>query len=180
MSPLPHRLARAGCLLAALALPPAVLLAAGAAAIPAQARDLALTAPGIPAQALAPEALRKLPATTVEVSFLTSRGEETGRFTGALLWDVLAAAGLVDPKDHHGIARSAVLVTARDGYAAVLGLGEIAPELEGKQVLIAYERDGAALPDDKLPRLVIPGDRRGSRAVFSVDRVDILKPESRK
>ncbi|MCB4768933.1 molybdopterin-dependent oxidoreductase [Ancylobacter sp. Lp-2] len=171
MSFSPRRLARAGCLLAVLATLPAAA---------ATAQELTLSAPGGATRTLDLAALRQLPATTVEVTFLTSRGEETGRFTGALLWDVLTTAGLVDAKDQHGVARSAVLATARDGYAAVLGLGEIAPELEGKRVLIAYERDGAAIPDDKLPRLVIPGDRRGSRAVFSVDRVDILKPESRK
>lgn len=166
----PRRLRLAGCLAAMLVLLPAA----------APARDLTLAGPDTVARTLAPEALRQLPAVSLDTSFLTSRGEETGRFTGASLWEVLVSAGLVDPKDHHGIARSVVLVTADDGYAAALGLGEIAPELEGKRVLVAYQRDGAALPDDKLPRLVIPGDRRGSRAVFAIARIDILKPESRK
>ncbi|MBS7542017.1 molybdopterin-dependent oxidoreductase [Ancylobacter oerskovii] len=171
MPPFLRRLRRAGCLAATLAM-------LSATAVPAQ--DLRLSAPEAGTRMLAPDALRALPAVTLETSFLTSRGEETGRFTGARLWDVLTAAGLVDPKDHHGIARSAVLVTARDGYAALLGLGELAPDLEAKAVLVAYERDGAALPEDRQPRLVIPGDRRGSRAVFAIARIDILKPESPK
>ena len=84
--------------------------------------------------------------------------------------------GLVDPGDHSGIARGAVLVTGRDGYAAVVALGEISPDLEGKSAIVAYARDGAVLPGDSL-RLVLPGDRRGSRAVFAISRIDIFKPE---
>lgn len=140
-------------------------------------RPHTLAAPGKPAQAVTPEALRRLTAVTADVTFLTSRGEETARFTGARLREVLTSARLVDPKDHHRLSRAVALVTARDGYRVTVALGEIAPELEAKDVLVAYERDGAARPADRLPRLVVPGDRRGSRAVFAIARIDILEPE---
>jgi len=36
--------------------------------------------------------------------------------------------------------RHTIVVTGRDGYAAVLALAEIDPEFEGKQVVLAYRR----------------------------------------
>jgi DMSO/TMAO reductase YedYZ molybdopterin-dependent catalytic subunit len=49
-------------------------------------------------------------------------------------------------------------------------MGEIDPAFEGKQVLLAYEGDGKAIP----LRLVVPGDKRGGRAVKDVVRVETL------
>ena len=36
--------------------------------------------------------------------------------------------------------RHTIVVTGRDGYAAVLALAETDPEFEGKQVVLAYRR----------------------------------------
>jgi DMSO/TMAO reductase YedYZ molybdopterin-dependent catalytic subunit len=114
--------------------------------------------------------IRQLPAVTETISFLTGHGEEKGTYKGALLWAVLEKEGVVEAGGPRGRVRQEVLVTGRDGYVAALGMGEIDPAFEGKQVLLAYEGDGKAIP----LRLVVPGDKRGGRAVKDVVRVETL------
>ena len=40
--------------------------------------------------------LKSLPAVTVDVAFETGQGQKSGRYTGVLLWSLLATAVLVD------------------------------------------------------------------------------------
>jgi hypothetical protein len=54
---------------------------------------------------------------------------------------------------------------------AVLALAEIDPEFEGKQVLLAFRRDGQPMPGEL--RLVVPGDRRGGRSARDVVRIEL-------
>ncbi|MBV8095295.1 MAG: hypothetical protein JO110_19105 [Acetobacteraceae bacterium] len=68
--------------------------------------------------------------------------------------------------------RRIVTVSGRDGYTAALALAEIDPEFEGKQVLLAYRRDGEPMPGNQL-RLVVPGDRRGGRSVRDVVKMEL-------
>jgi hypothetical protein len=41
-------------------------------------------------------------------------------------------------------------VTGRDGYVAVPALAEIDPDFEGKQVILAYRRNGEVLAGNEL------------------------------
>jgi DMSO/TMAO reductase YedYZ molybdopterin-dependent catalytic subunit len=115
--------------------------------------------------------IEQLPTVELHVSFATSHGPEQAHYTGALLWTLLqrTEALAVEPRErlHHVVA-----VTGHDGYVAVLALAEIDPEFAGKQVLLAYRRDGQPLPDHEL-RLVVPGDRRGGRSVRDVVRIEL-------
>lgn len=63
-------------------------------------------------------------------------------------------------------------MTGRDGYTAVLALAEVDPEFEGKQVLLAYRRDGQPMDGHAL-RLVVPGDHHGGHSVRDVVRIDL-------
>ena len=60
----------------------------------------------------------------------------------------------------------------RDGYHAVLAVGEIAPEFEAKQVILSERMDGKPLDADHL-RVVVPLDKRGSRSVRDVVRIEV-------
>lgn len=142
-------------------------------AAPAAARDPVVLAGAGKEVALSLDALRALEPQTHEVAFLTSKGEETGRYTGAKLWDILAGNGLIDPNAHGALLRSLVIVTAGDGYTLVLSAGELAPDLGNKPVLLAYARDGAALDAGRSPRLIVPGDARGARNVRDVARIEV-------
>jgi hypothetical protein len=74
--------------------------------------------------------------------------------------------------DRRARLRRTIMVTGRDGYTAVLALAEIDPEFEGKQVVLAYRRDGKPIDGNAL-RLVVPGDRRSGRSVRDVVRIDL-------
>ena len=118
-----------------------------------------------------PAMVEKLPAVEETVSFLTGHGPEQATYTGALLWSVLDSAELLGG-DRRARLRRTIVVTGRDGYTAVLALAEIDPEFEGKQVLLAYRRDGQPMEGHAL-RLVVPGDRHGGRSVRDVVRIDL-------
>jgi len=121
------------------------------------------------------EALARLPAVRVSISFQTEHGPRHGLFAGPLLWTVLAHAGAIDPSNPRLAVHEVVLVTGSDGYTAALGLGEIAPAFEGKQVILAEAMDGQPLGVGHL-RIVVPGDRYGGRAVRDVVRIAVVEP----
>lgn len=111
-------------------------------------------------------ALSALPRTTASVE----RNGGRVAYTGPLLWQVLEAGGAAPA---YGVAaRLALLVTASDGYTAVLSLGEIAPELGNRPVLLGLSADDASI--GAFPRIVVPGERRGARGVRDVVRLTVL------
>ncbi len=117
--------------------------------------------------------LQALPPTNVTVSFITGHGQEAGTYTGVLLWTLLTNAAIVDadPKQH---LRHAILVTSgADQYAVALSIGEIDPKFEGKSVIIAYAKDGKPLDPEDGPRLIVPGDAHGGRAVREVAHIEV-------
>jgi DMSO/TMAO reductase YedYZ molybdopterin-dependent catalytic subunit len=114
--------------------------------------------------------LKKMPPQTVSITQQTDHGPVTGSFTGVPLWSLIDTAGLANGPEKNAYLRHTILVTGTDKYAAVLSEGEIDPKLEGKQVLIAYARDGAPLDG---PRLVVPGDAHASRGVHDVVMVEV-------
>ncbi len=116
--------------------------------------------------------LAQLPTGQVTVSFGTDHGTRNAVFEGPLLWTVLDHAGAIDPGKPRDQVHQAVLITGRDGYTAVLALGEIAPAFEGKQVILAERMDGQPLDPEHL-RIVVPGDRRGGRSVRDVARITV-------
>jgi DMSO/TMAO reductase YedYZ molybdopterin-dependent catalytic subunit len=95
---------------------------------------------------------------------MTGRGEQQNDWTGPLLWEVLGASGMLNGATPREQAHLAVRVTGADGYAAVISLGEISPQLADRPILLADELNGAPLPDHSL-RLIVPGDRLGARSV---------------
>lgn len=117
--------------------------------------------------------LQALPPTTVSASFVTGHGQESGAYTGVLLWTLLTNASIVDadPKLH---LRHTILVTSgADQYVVALAIGEIDPKFEGKSVIIAYAEDGKPLDAQDGLRLVVPGDSHGGRAVKDVVHIEV-------
>lgn len=109
----------------------------------------------------------------VTPAFGATAGAQAPSFEGPLLWTILDHAHAVDPSKHHDQVRQMVVLTGQDGYTAALALGEIAPEFEGKQVIVAERMDGKLL--DHL-RIIVPGDRRGGRSVHDLARVSVMPP----
>jgi molybdate transport system substrate-binding protein len=105
--------------------------------------------------------LRTLPSLTATVN--ADAGSQA-HYGGPTLWSVLQQAGAIDPNFHNRVNQQ-VIVTGQDGYSVTVGMGEIDPEFENKQVILATERDGGAVD---APRLAVPGDKRAGRSVRDV------------
>jgi hypothetical protein len=140
------------------------------ASIGAEPDSVIVTGPGAPATLTADE-VAKLPTITLNVGFATEHGPRQAVFEGPLLWTVLDHLHAVDPAKPGGQVRQTIVVTGRDGYTATIALGEIAPEFEAKQVILAERMDGK--PMDQL-RVVVPGDHRGGRSVHDVVRIAVI------
>jgi len=106
----------------------------------------------------------------VTVAQQTDHGPAAGTFRGALLWTVVQQAGPVDGPEKNAYLRHTILISGADGYAAALSEGEIDPKLEGKQVIVAYMKDGAAFEG---LRLVVPGDAHAARGVHDIAIIEV-------
>lgn len=115
------------------------------------------------------DALKAMPQTEIDVSFETAHGTQSGHYTGVLLWNVIQQAAIAEAPDskakHH--LRHPLIVTGRDGYAVVVAVGEIDPDLEGKQVILTDDDAANGV------RLIVPGDKHGARDVRDVVRVEV-------
>ena len=121
-------------------------------------------------------ALRNLPSKTVTVTFQGGGGPQHHTYIGPRLVDVLAQAmPRFDPSIKNDKLRHYISVSATDGYRALVAYGEIDPNFENKDVLLATSEDGRPL-DTEGPRLVVPGDTAGGRYVSNVNRVFLQKP----
>jgi DMSO/TMAO reductase YedYZ molybdopterin-dependent catalytic subunit len=114
--------------------------------------------------------LTALPPATVQVEHTHGQDAQKETFTGALLWPLLTAAGPVDEPGKRTFLQHTVLARGQDGYAVALAIGELDPNFEGKQVLIAYAQDGKPLPG---LRLVVPADTRGGRSVHDLVAIEV-------
>lgn len=106
-------------------------------------------------------------AQTQKVTFLSGENSTTATFTGVLLRDILDGAQINFNADVKNDKLSLfVVATGSDGYQAVVAWGEFDPDFGNQPILVAYEQDGAAIADKQgALRLVVPGDKRGSRYV---------------
>jgi hypothetical protein len=136
------------------------------------ARGVLIQRAGAASRVISLERIAELPRLTQRLGFVTGGGEQQNEWSGPLLWDVLVDSGAVDPAKPADQVHLAVRVTGADGYVAVIGLAEIAPQFAGRQVQIADHVNGGPLPGQAL-RLIVPGDRRGGRSVRDVVRIDI-------
>lgn len=112
---------------------------------------------------------------TVDVTFLSGQDTVTTQFTGVPLWQLISAA---QPNLNVDISNDRlslfIVVTAKDGYQAVVSWGEIDPEFGNQPILVAYEENGAPIADEQGPiRLVVPGDGRGGRYVSGVVNISL-------
>ncbi len=61
------------------------------------------------------------------------------------------------------------------GFQAVIAWGELDPEEEGKDVLVAYSQDGQLLGSGYgMAMLVVPGDSTNSRYVASITKIVVV------
>jgi hypothetical protein len=103
----------------------------------------------------------------------TAHGE-THSFSGVSIADVLRRAGVAIDSVRGPRVADYVVVAAADGYRAVFSLGELAPDLSGRVILVADSKDGSPLDAKDGPfRLVVPDERRPTRWVRQVTTLTI-------
>ena len=114
--------------------------------------------------------LRALPPVTVSVAQVTGKGVQKASYTGALLWTLVNDAHPTDPPGERTHLQHTFLLRGRDGYAVAVSMGELDPDYEGKQVLVAYAKDGQPLAE---PRLVVPADSHAGRGVRDLVSIEV-------
>lgn len=121
--------------------------------------------------------LRLLPLEEVAVEFMASGQPRRTSYRGVRLYDLinLGSPRIAEPRARN-VLRYAVLVTATDGYQAIVSWGEFDPTLEAKPILVAFEENGQLLgEEDGMARLVVPGDGRGGRYVSNIVSLTLVR-----
>ena len=120
------------------------------------------------------EALAKLPRETVTIPDPDGTNVE---YEGVPLREILLRAGAQLGKDLRGKALSTYVVAkAKDGYAVVFTLGELAPEFGNASIVVADKRDGKLLFGYQGPlRLVCPNDKAGARSVRMLETLEVVR-----
>jgi hypothetical protein len=121
---------------------------------------------------VAADDLGRLPAQPIAISFLSAQDNRSATFAGPLLWNVLEQYKAIDPAQHKAQVSQYVVLTGHNGYRAVLAVAELAPEFEGKQIILAREMDGKPLDSEHL-RVAVPVDKRGGRSVRDIARIEV-------
>jgi DMSO/TMAO reductase YedYZ molybdopterin-dependent catalytic subunit len=114
--------------------------------------------------------LRGLPSAHVAVSQASGHGPVTLDCTGVTIASLLKkAAPAFGPKNNANLAHT-LLITADDGYAVALSLGEIDPDYGHVEPIVATDCSGKPLA---APRLVVPGDIHAGRAVNGIVSIEV-------
>jgi DMSO/TMAO reductase YedYZ molybdopterin-dependent catalytic subunit len=105
--------------------------------------------------------LAALPAINVAIS---PEGHEaaSGNWKGVALLTLIQKAGTTQEQGHGAYLQHVIIARGTDGYGVAIAIGELDPKFEGKQAIVAYQKDGAPLPS---LRLIIPGDSHAGRDV---------------
>jgi hypothetical protein len=115
-------------------------------------------------------ALSSLPQQTITA--LDGHTQKTVTFTGPLVTDVLAKAGLVPgDKTHALILRSYVTATGTDGYFVVYSGAELEPMFTSGKVIVALTQGGAPVASGF--QLVNPLDARPARWVHGLTSLTV-------
>ncbi|HVZ27198.1 MAG TPA: hypothetical protein VG798_00945 [Rhizomicrobium sp.] len=114
--------------------------------------------------------LRGFPSVHVAATQVSGKGPVRLDCSGAAVNALLDKAGLNLGKANNARLAHGLLVTADDGYAVMVSLGEIDPDYGNEQAIIATDCGGQALD---APRLVMPADKHGGRAVRGVAKIEV-------
>jgi DMSO/TMAO reductase YedYZ molybdopterin-dependent catalytic subunit len=111
--------------------------------------------------------LAQLPSASVTI---VVQGHEaaSGAWKGVPLMTLIERAGTVEDQGHGAYLQHVIIARGTDGYGVAVAIGEIEPKFEGKQAIVAYQKDGAPLAS---LRLIIPGDAHAGRDVHDLSEL---------
>ena len=111
--------------------------------------------------------LKAMPSVTVTVNY-AEQGKSN--WTGVSLMALIDKAVPLQPDGNGAYLQHLIVARGTDNYAAGIAIGEIDAKFEGKQAIIAYEKDGKPL--DSL-RLIVPGDAHAGRGVRDLAEITV-------
>jgi DMSO/TMAO reductase YedYZ molybdopterin-dependent catalytic subunit len=114
--------------------------------------------------------LKAFPAVHVSVTQASGKGPVALDCTGAPVAAVLDKAVLSLGKANNANLGHSLLITADDGYAVALSLGEIDPDYGNAAPILATACGGKPLD---APRLVVPHDKHAGRAMKGVVSLEV-------
>jgi DMSO/TMAO reductase YedYZ molybdopterin-dependent catalytic subunit len=121
---------------------------------------------------------RKLSLSVEDLRGLAQRRGQVaaGAYGGIRLTDLLEEAD-IRRDERHALRRTYVVATASDGYHAVFSWGELFNTPVGREVLVAFERDGAPLRDGegKIALVSLADERIGPRHVKWLSQIDVRR-----
>jgi len=126
------------------------------------------------------EDLQKFPTQQIsELPLTRQHGGNAGKlenFKGVRLRDLLDKA-VVIARDHNDVKKTIIIATATDGYKVVYSWSEIYNTAVGEGVLVFFEKDGKALPDEEGRIAMISGKdlRTGPRHVKWLKTLEVRK-----
>jgi len=116
--------------------------------------------------------LQALPQQTLTVHNAHSKADET--YTGPLLSDVLAKAGIVlSEKTEHPMLHQFVIATGTDKYWVLYSLAEVHPGLHNAKVIVAIARSGQPLTTSGQFELIDDTDVKPARWVHNVTTIAV-------
>lgn len=122
--------------------------------------------------------LERLHALPLREATMTERDGSTATYQGAWLGEVLdLGCDSTAHLDMHGTLRSAVKVTAVDGFTAVVAMAEAVHDFSEYPAMLAWSRNGRVLSERHGPlQLVVPDDRKPGRNVRQVKELEVITP----
>jgi hypothetical protein len=119
------------------------------------------------------EDLLALPQVTVHVHNAHRNADET--YSGPLLSDVLAKAGLVASKETEPlILHSSVIATATDHYFVLYSAAEVEPQFTSSQVIVAVMKSGLPDTEGGLIQLINTNAARPARWIHGLSDINVM------
>lgn len=117
---------------------------------------------------------------SIDVQWTRGTAAERSTFSGARVRSLLSLLNVPSGSELRGRwLRYIVTAVGADGYTVSFGLAELEPTLSGRRAIVAWHRDGAAMPAGESPlRLVIEGDTRPSRSVRELIALRVFDPSA--
>ena len=113
--------------------------------------------------------LTLLPSTQVAIK-VQGHDAASGNWKGVSLMTLLEKVGTVEEQGHGAYLQHVIIARGTDGYGVAIAIGEIEPKFEGKQAIVAYQKDGAPLGS---LRLIVPGDAHAGRDVRDLSELTV-------
>lgn len=122
---------------------------------------------------------RLAPKDTGPMDVVCASGEVKGKvdnYRGVLLTDILNTVG-IRLEDHKDDRRMVIVARATDGYTVTFSWSELYNTEVGKQVIVAWEKDGKPLDDGEGQLLLVSGKdiKTGPRRVRWLDRIEVVR-----